>query len=42
MKNEEIEESSSEQTSSEAEDVIEEGTEDARTDQDLIEELTLS
>ena len=40
MKNEEIEESSSEQTSSEAEDVIEEGTEDARTDQDLIEELT--
>ena len=40
MKNEEIEESSSEQTSPEAEDVIEEGTEDARTDQDLIEELT--
>ena len=40
MKNEEIEESSSEQTNSEAEDVIEEGTEDARTDQDLIEELT--
>ena len=40
MKNEEIEESSSEQTSSETEDVIEEGTEDARTDQDLIEELT--
>ena len=40
MKNEEIGESSSEQTSSEAEDVIEEGTEDARTDQDLIEELT--
>ena len=40
MKNEEIEESSSEQTSSETEDVIEEGTEDARTDQDLIEDLT--
>ena len=44
MKNEEREESSSEQTSSETEgvgdDVIEEGTEDARTDQDLIEELT--
>ena len=40
MKNEEIEESSSEQTSSEADDVIEEETEDARTDQDLIEELT--
>jgi len=40
LKNEEIEESSSEQTSSETEDVIEEGTEDARTDQDLIEELT--
>ena len=40
MKNEEIEESSSEQTGSEPEDVMEEGTEDARTEQDLIEELT--
>ncbi len=40
MKNEEIEESSSEQTSSEAEDVIEEKTKNARTDQDLIEQLT--
>ena len=39
MKNEEIEESSSEQTGSEPEDVMEEGTEDARTEQDLIEEL---
>lgn len=40
MKNEEIEESSSEQSSSEDEDVNDEGTKDARSDQDLIEELT--